>query len=178
MWSSFAAFFVGRRWSLPGWLPGWLLWLAVGVLSTPAGAQSFSVWASVTGANVPGNSAPWRGTLSAGLGSNLPLGLGSLGAEIELGQTSDSISVRGAGVVWRDLGVPLLPLSLKAEAGVEQFGVRGNFDNAPVVVYVGAGLRYTVFWPFGLFVGVRSYVIGAPAGGGTLALQAGLDLKF
>jgi hypothetical protein len=155
-----------------------LLWLASGVLGAPVGAQSFSVWASVTGATMLGDKAALRGTLSAGLGSNLPLGLGTLGAEIELGQTSDSQSLRGMALVLRDLGIPLLPLSLRGEAGIEQFGLRGNFEGAPVIVYVGAGLRYTVFWPFGIFAGVRSYVIGAPPGGGTLAIQLGLDLKF
>jgi hypothetical protein len=156
----------------PRWVIITLVLVALG-LGSHAGAQSFSVWAAVMG-----STNPLRGTLAAGLGSNLPLGLGSLGVEIELGQTTDTYSLRGAAAVLRDLSLPLLPISVYAKAGVEQYGLRGNFDTAPVVVHVGGGLRYAVLGPFGVMVGVRSYLIGTPPGAGTLSIQAGFDLKF
>ncbi len=143
-----------------------------------AGAQG--LWG---GANVE---VPFSGgagiyaSVHVGFGYNLPLGLGTLGLEITpFALRGDNLAFARAGLVLRDISLPLLPISFRAEAGLERLtaGSLFDFSTGSTSVYLGAGARYAVFGPVGINLTGRLYFGGTGTSSG-FTISLGADFKL
>jgi hypothetical protein len=143
-----------------------------------AGAQS--IWGGVNAELPFSGGAGIYASLHVGAGYNLPLGLGTIGLEVTpFALRGDAQSFFRVGAVLRDIPVPFLPISFRAEAGLERLTPGGLFDFATgsTSVYLGGGARYTVFGPLGINLAGRLYFGGSGAAS-AFTVSLGADFKI
>ena len=146
-----------------------LIILLIGFSGTAA-AQSVTAWGTVQGAY-----APLRGTVSVGVGTELPLGVAVIGLEITpFGRTLDGLNVFGAALVVRDVPVPFTAISLRGELGLEQYTIAGPLNGSPLAVFAGGGVRYAWVGPVGVTGAARLYFTGPTV----FSVLLGLDVRI